>query len=160
MECVIVPIFSTYTVECYIDYSAIKRYANTWITTRTQANSTKYLISDCPWIIVYLTHQNLIYFILIYSISLIEVVSCVHNANIILAWYLDHQGEWSVLIVISVIVIMAGIVLVFLLYLLNLMVTNGTISGIIFYANIVSINDSVILVNDNVFKPLKEFIFL
>ena len=45
-----------------------------------------------------------------------------------------------------------------LLYLLNLTVTNGTINGIIFYANIVSIIDSVFLVNYNVFKTLKVFI--
>ena len=62
------------------------------------------------------------------------------------------------IILISIIVITAGIVLVVLLYLLNFTVTNGTINGIIFYANIVSINDSVFLVNDNVFKPLRVFI--
>ena len=49
--------------------------------------------------------------------------------------------------------------MVVLLYLLNLTVTNGTINGIIFYANIISINDSVFLVNDNVFKPLRLFIY-
>ena len=52
----------------------------------------------------------------------------------------------NVHILITIIVIVAGIVLVVLLYLLNLTVTNGTINGIIFYANIVSINDSVFLV--------------
>jgi len=57
-------------------------------------------------------------------------------------------------ILITIIVIVAGIVLVVLLYLLNLTVTKG----IIFYANIVSINDSVFLINDNVFKPLRAFI--
>ena len=62
------------------------------------------------------------------------------------------------IILISVTVIMAGVVLVVFLYLINLTVTKGTISGIIFYANIVSINDSVFLVNDNVFKPLRVFI--
>ena len=62
------------------------------------------------------------------------------------------------IILISVTVIMAGVVLVVFLYLINLTITKGTISGIIFYANIVSINDSVFLVNDNVFKPLKVFI--
>ena len=61
-------------------------------------------------------------------------------------------------ILISMIVIVAGIALVVLLYLLNLTVTNGTITGIIFYANIISINDSVFLVNNNIFKPLKVFI--
>ena len=62
------------------------------------------------------------------------------------------------IVLISVIVTMAGVVLVVLLYLLNLTVTKGTISGIIFYANLVGINDSVFLVNDNLFKPLKVFI--
>ena len=61
-------------------------------------------------------------------------------------------------ILITITVIVAGVVLVVLIYLLNLTVTNGTISEIIFYANIISINDSVFLVNDNVFKPLKVFI--
>ena len=46
-------------------------------------------------------------------------------------------------ILITIIVLVAGIVLVVLLYVLNLTVTNGTINGIIFYANIISINDSV-----------------
>ena len=61
-------------------------------------------------------------------------------------------------ILITLIVIMAGIVLVTFLYLLNLTVTNGTINGLIFYANVVSINDSIFLVNDNVLKPLRVFI--
>ena len=61
----------------------------------------------------------------------------------------------NVHILITIIVLVAGIVLVVLLYVLNLTVTNGTINGMIFYA---SINDSVFLINDNVFKPLRVFI--
>ena len=61
-------------------------------------------------------------------------------------------------ILITIIIIVVGIVLVVSLYLLNLTVTKGTINGLIFYANIISINDSVFLVNDNVFKPLRVFI--
>ena len=64
----------------------------------------------------------------------------------------------NVHILITIIVIVAGIVLVVLFYVLNLTVTKGTINGIIFYANIISIDDSVFLVNDNVFKPLRVFI--
>ena len=45
-----------------------------------------------------------------------------------------------------------------LLYLLNLTVTKGTVNGIILYANIISINDSIFLTNNNVFTPLKVFI--
>ena len=65
--------------------------ANVWITTPSETNSTKYLTS-VQWIFVYHTHQMLIYFILVYSVSLTGLVSCVHSVNIILAWYLDHQG--------------------------------------------------------------------
>ena len=46
-----------------------------------------------------------------------------------------------------------------LLYLLNLTVTNGTINGLVLYVNIISINHSVFLENDNVFKPLRVFIY-
>ena len=61
-------------------------------------------------------------------------------------------------ILISIVVLAAGIVLVLLVYLLNLTVTTGTINGLIFYANIVSVNDSVFLTNVNVLNPLKVFI--
>jgi len=61
----------------------------------------------------------------------------------------------NVYILIALIVLVAGIILVVLLIFLNLTVTNETINRITFYANIVSINDSVFLINDNVFKPLE-----
>ena len=63
-------------------------------------------------------------------------------------------------IFITIIVKVAGIALVILLYLLNITctVTIGTINAIIFYANVININDSVFLVNDNVFKSLSMFI--
>ena len=64
----------------------------------------------------------------------------------------------NVHILITIVVIVAGIVLVTSLYILNFTVTNGTINGVIFYANVVSINDSIFLVNDNMFKPLRVFI--
>ena len=58
---------------------------------------------------------------------------------------------------ITIIIIVAGIVLVTFLYLFNLTVTNGTINGIIFYANVVSINEFIFLINGNVFGLLKVF---
>ena len=66
----------------------------------------------------------------------------------------------NIYILISIIILIAGILLVGLLYFLNFTVTNGTISGIIFYANIISINDSVFLVNDNVFKTSQGVYFV
>jgi len=108
-----------------------------------------------PWIIVYHTHQMLIYFILIYNVSLTGLESCVHNVNNLSVWYLDHQDVWSVLTYVfsscTIIVLVAGILLVVCLYLLNLTVTKGTINGIILYANIISINDSYFRMNNNAF---------
>ena len=42
------PILTKHIDKCYIDYSAIRRPANTWITAHTLTNDTNYLISDCP----------------------------------------------------------------------------------------------------------------
>ena len=147
---------------CYIDLSAIRRPANTWITTQTIANNTtNYLISDCPmdYCQPCATAINLVH----------PDSQCQFNRTGILCSQCQHPLSMvfgsskcmkctNVHILITIIVIVAGIVLVVLLYVLNLTVTIGTINGIIFYANIVSINDSVFLVNDNVFKPLRVFI--
>ena len=47
---------------------------------------------------------------------------------------------YGVHILISILIILAGIVLMILIYILNLTVTNnGTINGIILYANIINI---------------------
>ena len=153
------PVLSPYSEKCYIDLSAIRRSANTWITAHSQAN--KYLTSDCPmdYCLPYSSTVNLLH----------PDLQCQFNRTGILCSQCQHHLSMvfgssrcmkctNLHILITIIVIVAGIVLVVLLYLLNLTVTNGTISGIIFYANIVSINDSVFLVNDNVIKPLRVFI--
>ena len=147
--------------KCYIDHSAIRRPANTWITAHTQTNDTKYLISDCPmdYCLPYSSNVNLLY----------PDSQCQFNRTAILCSQCQHHLSMvfgssrcmectNLHILIIIIVIVAGIVLVILLYLLNLTVTIGTINGITFYANVVSINDSVFLLNDNVFKPLRVFI--
>ena len=147
---------------CYIDLSAIRCPANTWITAHTLTNNTiSYLISDCPmdYCLPYSTNVNLLH----------PDLQCQFNRTGMLCSQCPHPLSMvfgssrcmkctDVHILITIIVIVAGIVLVVLLYVLNLTVTNGAINGIIFYANIVSINDSVFLVNDNVFKPLRVFI--
>ena len=157
------PVFSTYTDKCYIDHSAIEYPADTWITAHmSYTNNTEYLISNCPmdYCLPYSSKINLLY----------PDTQCQFNRTGILCSQCEYPFSMVFgssrcikcnnlyIILISIIVITAGIVLVVLLYLLNLTVTNGTINGIIFYANIVSINDSVFLVNDNVFKPLRVFI--
>ena len=147
---------------CYIEEATITRPANTWITAHYYSNSTKYLIShSCPmdYCLPHSSHLNL----------LNPDLQCQFNRTGILCSQCQHSLSMvfgssrcihctNIHILITIIVILAGIVLVVLLYLLNLTATNGTINGIIFYANIISINDSVFLVNDNVCKPLRVFI--
>ena len=147
---------------CYIDLSAIRRPANTWITAHTLTNNTtNYLISDCPmdYCLPYSTNVNLLYPDLQCQFNRTGMLcsQCQHPLSMVFASSRCMKCT-NVHILITIIVIVAGIVLVVLLYVLNLTVTKGTINGIIFYANIVSINDSVFLVNDNVFKPLRVFI--
>ena len=147
---------------CYIDLSAITRPANTWITAHTLTNNTtNYLISHCPmdYCLPYSTNLNLLYPDLQCQFNRTGMLcsQCQHSLSMVFASSRCMKCT-NVHILITIIVIVAGIILVVLLYVLNLTVTKGTINGIIFYANIVSINDSVFLVNDNVFKPLRVFI--
>ena len=155
------PILSPYIDKCYIDYSAISRPASTWITAHTQANITKYLISDCPmdYCLPYSSLVNFLHPDLQCQFNRTGILcsQCQHPLSMVFASSRCMECT-NLHILMTIIIIVAGIVLVVLLYLLNLTVTKGTINGIIFYANIISINDSVFLVNDNVFKPLGVFI--
>ena len=156
------PVLSSYIDECYIDYPAIRRPANTWISAYTQANNNKYLITDCPmdYCLPYSSNINLLHPDLQCQFNRTGILCshCQHHLSMVFGSSRCIKCTNLQILIITIIVIVAGIVLVVLLYLLNLTVTIGTINGIIFYANIVSINDSVFLVNDNVFKPLKVFI--
>ena len=155
------PILSSYIDTCYIDHSAIKRPANTWITNHTEGNDTKYLISSCPmdFCLPHSSNINLLYSDLQCQFSRAGILcsQCQHRLSMVFGSSRCMEST-NVHVFITIIVIVAGIVLVVSIYLLNLTVTNGTINGIIFYANVVSINDSIFLVNDNVFKPLRVLI--
>ena len=155
------PVLSTIIDKCYIDYSAIRRPANSWIVSLTQANDIKYLVSNCPmdYCLPYSSNVNLLHPDLQCQFNRTDILcsQCQHPLSMVFGSSRCMKCT-NVHILITIIVIVAGIVLVVSLYLLNLTVTNGTINGIIFYANIVSINDSVFLANDSVFKPLRAFI--
>ena len=147
--------------SCNIDEATVQRPANSWISSHTLLNKTKYFLSTCTMDYclphssdISLTNPNLQ---CQFKRSGILCSQCQHGLSMVFGSSRCMKCT-NVHILITLIIIVAGIVLVVLLYLLNLTVTNGTINGIIFYANIVSINDSVFLVNDNVFKPLKVFI--
>ncbi|XP_065897301.1 uncharacterized protein [Dysidea avara] len=53
---------------------------------------------------------------------------------------------------------LAGIILVGILFALNLTITNGTINGLIFYANVISINETILFPQGDAYRPLLIFI--
>ena len=154
-------ILTKYIDKCYIDYSAIRRPANTWITAHTQANDTNYMISDCPmdYCLPHSYNINLLYPDQQCQFERIGILcsQCQQPLSNVFGSSRCMKCT-NTYILITIIIIVAGIVLVVLIYLLNLTVTKGTINGIILYANIISINDSIFLINNNVFVPLKVFI--
>ena len=155
------PILPASINECYIDYSTIRRPANIWITTPSEANNTKYLTSECPmdFCLPHPSNVNLLHPDLQCQFNRTGILcsQCQHHLSMVFGSSRCMECT-NVHILITIIVLLAGVVLVVSTYLLNLTVTNGTINGIIFYANIVSINDSVFLLNETVFKPLRVFI--
>ena len=153
------PILPASIDKCYIDNSTIRRPANAWIIAYSQA---KYLISDCPmdYCLPYSSNINLLNPDLQCQFNRTGILcsQCQHHLSMVLGSSRCMKCTNVYIILIIIIVTVAGVILVILLYLLNLTVTNGTINGIIFYSNIVSINDSIFLINDNVLEPLKIFI--
>ena len=163
MECVIVILFSHQIfISVSLNHSVIRRPANTWITAHSQTNNTAYLISDCPmdYCIPYSSTVNLFYPDLQCQFNRTGILcsQCQHHLSMVFGSSRCMKCANVHILIITIIVIVAEIVLIVLLYFLNLTVTIGTINGIIFYANVVSINNSVFLVNDNVFKLLRVFI--
>ena len=153
--------------KCNIDESTIHHPGNSWITalSQDQSNKTKYLISqNCPmdYCIPHSSRLNLLNpdAQCQYNRSGILCAQCRNSLSMVFgsSRCKDCSNSASSVLLVTITVICAGILLVISLYLLNLTVTKGTINGIIFYANIISINDSVFLVNDRVYKPLKVFI--
>ena len=155
------PILTEYIEKCYIDYSAIRHPANTWITAHTLTNDTNYLISDCPmdYCLPHSFNINLLYPDQQCQFERTGILCSQCQQPLSMVFGSSRCMKCTNLyILITIIIIVAGFVLVVALYLLNLTVTKGTINGIILYANIISINNSIFLTNNNVFVPLKVFI--
>ena len=151
--------------DCNIEKSVIRRPAKSWIYSKlvvAQNNMSIYHISSrcrINYCIPYSTELNLSNPDAQCQFKRAGILcsQCQHGLSMVFGSSRCMKCT-NVYLLISLIVIVAGIVLVVLLYLLNLTVTSGTINGIIFYANVISINGSVFLANGNVFKPLKVFI--
>ena len=146
------PLLPTDIDTCYIDQSAIRRPTNTWISY-TQSDTSKYSISDCLKDYCLPSSSN---------VNLLQPdTQCQFNRTGVLCSQCQHHLSMvfgtsrcmkctNVHILITIVVIVAGVVLVLLLYLLNLTVTKATINRIILYADIININYSVFLINNKI----------
>ncbi|XP_065897313.1 uncharacterized protein [Dysidea avara] len=65
------------------------------------------------------------------------------------------SNAWLSLLVLFALI---GIILVVIFFVLNFTITNGTIYGLIFYANVISINSSTLFPQDGTYRPLLTFI--
>ena len=147
---------------CNITDQTILRPANSWISATTHNNSYTYHISlHCPfhYCLPHSSHHN-------FSTPNSQ---CQFNRSGILCGhcrqglstafssaYCQHCSNIYLLLTIPIAV--GGLVLVLLLFILNLTVTDGTINGFIFYANIISINTPLIFTRLNHFTPTYTFI--
>ena len=160
--CICDPILSDNIEDCYIDVSSIRRPMNTWIVANTHANITTYLISDCPmdYCLPYSSNINLQYPDEQCQFNRTSVLcsQCPHPFSIVFGSSRCVKCK-NIHILISVIVIVAGMTLVVALFILNFTVTVGTINSIILYASIISINDSLFLVNPGILKNFSECLF-
>ena len=131
------PLLPTDIDKCYIDQSTIRRPANTWISY-TQSGTRKYLISDCPmdYCLPISSNVNLLHPDTQCQFSRTGILCSQCPRPLSMVFGSSRCIKCTNLhILITLIVIVAGIVLVVLLYLLNLTVTKATINGIILYTN-------------------------
>ena len=147
-------------ITCYINEIAIKRPANSWISHNI--NTSRYQISShCP--LDYCVPHTL-------KLKLAHPDSqCLFHRTGLLCSKCQTGLSMvfgssrcircnNVYLFLTIAVLVAGVVLVLSLYWLHLTVTKGTINGMIFYANVISINYSVFLANSYTHQFIKTFI--
>ena len=156
------PLLSPYTEKCIISYQAVQRLPNCWISGNTGDNSTKYYVANnCP---VYYCS---------YMISLIDVQKpdkqcqqhrtgmlcsqCNAGYSLVFGSSKCKRCTNAHLTFISLIVF-NGLVLFFIIFLLNLTVTIGTVNALILYIHTIQINNYSLSLQNRLIKPLYFYI--
>ena len=108
--------------------------------------------------IAYLTHHISTYPIPTHNVSLTGLDYYVDNVNKVSVLCLVHDSSQcepcsNVYLLLILLFALLGILLVFVLFAINITVTNGTINAFVFYVNIVSINGTI-------FFPLHQFSYV
>jgi len=147
--------------QCDINDQTVVRPSNSWIATSIKNNSEIYHISlHCPFHYC-VPHSS--------RINLSNPNSqcqfnrcgklcgkCQHGLSTVFGSSLCQQCS-SVYLLLIVPIAMTGLFLVFILFALNVTVTNGAINGLVFYVNVISINASIFF---SEFTPAYTFISL
>ena len=102
--------------------------------------------------IAYLTRHIITSPLLTHSVSLTDLVCCVDTVNKVSVLYIYSYCS-NVYISLTIVIVIAGAVLVFLMFILNLTVIDGTINAFIFYANIISMNSPILFPKLDGFTP-------
>ena len=159
------PVITNYKmITCNINDQTILRPANSWISATTHNNFYTYHISlHCPFQYC-LSHSSHLNFSnpnsqCQFNRSDLLCGHCQQGLSTIFSSsHCKYCSNIYLLLIIPIIAI--GFVLVFVLFVLNLTVTDGAINTLILYANIISINTSVFFPSMNQFSPIYTFISL
>ena len=157
------PVITNYKmITCNINDQTILLPANCWISATTHNNFYTYHISlHCPFQYC-LPHSSHLNFSnpnsqCQFNRSDLLCGHCQRGLSTIFSSsHCKHCSNIYLLLIIPIIAI--GFVLVFILFVLNLTVTDGAINTL--YVNIISINSSVFFPNINQFSPIYTFISL
>ena len=151
-------------ISCNINYQTILRPANSWISAATHNNSYTYQISlHCPFHYC-LPHSSHLNFSTPnsqcqFNRSGLLCGQCQQGlSNVFGSPYCQECSNIYILLIIPIAI--AGLVLVFLIFHLNLTVTDGNINAFILYTNIISINIPVFFPSTNEIMPAHTFISL
>ena len=153
-----------FNIKCIINDQTLQRPSNAWIAPIPHDNSYKYSLSlHCPfhYCLPLPSHLNLS----------TPNSQCQFNRSGTLCGHCQQglstifgsshcQQCSNIYLFLIVPIAIAGLVLVFLLFILNLTVTDGTINAFILYVNIVSINTPVFFPKPGNFTPAYIFISL
>ena len=163
-ECQCDSSLTEYNIECDINDQTILRPANSWISATTYDNSYTYHISlHCPFHYC-LPHSSQLNLSTPNSQCQFKRsgVLCGHCqqgfSTILSSSYCQHCNSIYLLLIIPIVIV--GLLLVLLVFVINLNVTDGTVSSFIFYVNIISINTSVFFPSINQFTPTYSFVSL
>ena len=151
--------------NCNINDQTILRPANSWISANNHNNSSIYdLTPNCPFLYCLPESSHLNFSTpnsqCQFNRSGLLCGQCQQNLSTIFGSS-NCQLCSNIYLLIIIPITIAGLLLVFILFCINLTVTEGTINAFIMYTNIIGINDHVFFTDTkHVFTPAYTFISL